>query len=564
MMKADGELFGEYRTMSLSPGSNDPRTNKASKTRAGAGVAKTRAATVEPTRNCQPAEAKLAELKRRLLEISDLAAAGAVLGWDQATYMPIGGARARARQGATLSRLAHEKSVDPALGKLLDELAPYAAGLPYDSDEAGLIRVARRDFERAIKLPSAYVAKASAHASSSYDAWTRARPENDFASMQPFLEQAIDLSREYAEFFAPYKHVADPLIDAADEGMTTDLVRSLFAELRRELIPIVRAISDQPTPSDDCLRGSFSEPAQLDFSLSVVKQFGYDTGRGRLDKTHHPFCTKFSSGDVRITTRVDEKHFGDALFSTMHECGHALYEQGVAATLEGTPLGTGTSAGVHESQSRLWENVVGRGRPFWEHFYPALRDTFPDQFRQTGFETFYRAINKVERSLIRTDADEVTYNLHIMMRFDLELELLEGDLRVKDLPEAWRARMQADLGVAPAGDRDGCLQDVHWYGGTVGGGFQSYTIGNILSAQFYAAAVKAHPEIPREIAKGEFGTLHGWLREKLYQHGRKFQPSEAVLRATGAPMRTTPYLAYLRAKYGELYRLDLAPLPEHL
>jgi carboxypeptidase Taq len=535
--------------------------NKTGKT---AGAAKARAATAKAARARQPAETKLAELKRRLLEISDLAAAGAVLGWDQSTYMPSGGARARARQGATLGRLAHEKSVDPALGKLLDGLAPYAAGLRYDSDEASLVRIARRDFEKAIKLPGAYVARASALASASYDAWTRARPANDFAAMLPFLEKAVDFSREYAGYFAPFEHVADPLIDAADEGMTTASVRSLFAGLRSELVPLVRAISGHPVPGDGCLRGSFGEPAQLDFSLLVVKQFGYDTDRGRLDKTHHPFCTKFSLGDVRITTRVDEKHFGDALFSTMHESGHALYEQGVAAALEGTPLGTGTSAGVHESQSRLWENLVGRGRPFWEHFYPVLRDTFPDQFRRIGVEAFYRAINKVQRSLIRTDADEVTYNLHIMMRFDLELELLEGHLRVKDLPEAWRARMQADLGVAPADDRDGCLQDVHWYGGTVGGGFQSYTIGNILSAQFYAAAVKAHPDIPLEIAKGEFGTLHGWLREHLYQHGRKFLPDEIVLRATGGPMSTTPYLAYLRAKYGELYRLDLAPLPEHL
>ena len=531
--------------------------NKTGNAKPGAGVAKAPAATAKATRNRQPAETKLAELKRHLLEISDLAAARSVLHWDQATYMPRGGAHARARQGATLSRLAHEKSVDAALGTLLDELAPYAAGLPYDLDEASLIRIARRDFEKAIKLPSAYVARASALASTSYDAWTRARPANDFAAMLPFLEKAVDLSREYAGFFAPYKHVADPLIDADEEGMTTDLVRSLFAELRSELVPVVRAISDQPVPGNDCLRGSFSEPAQLDFSFSVVKQFGYDTDRGRLDKTHHPFCAKFSAGDVRITTRVDEKHFGDALFSTMHESGHALYEQGVAASLEGTPLGSGTSAGVHESQSRLWENVVGRGRAFWEHFYPVLRDTFPDQFRRIGLESFYRAINKVQRSLIRTDADEVTYNLHIMMRFDLEVELLEGHLRVKDLPEAWRVRMRADLGLAPGDDRDGCLQDVHWYGGTgtVGGGFQSYTIGNILSAQFYAAAVKAHPDIPVEIAKGEFGTLHGWLREQLYQHGRKFQPDELVMRATGAPMSTTPYLVYLREKYGELYRL---------
>jgi carboxypeptidase Taq len=526
------------------------------KTKPGAGTAKERPV-AKATGKRQSAETKLAELKHRLLEISDLAAAGALLGWDQSTYMPRGGAPARARQGATLSKLAHEKSVDPALGKLLDELAPYAAALPYQSDDASLIRVARRDFEKAIKVPSAYVARASALGSASYDAWTRARPANDFATMRPFLEQAVDLSREYAGFFAPYQHIADPLIDAAEEGMTTASIRSLFAELRSELLPIVHAISEQPIPSDDCLRGSFSEPAQLDFSLLVVKQFGYDLDRGRLDKTHHPFCTKFSTGDVRITTRVDEKHFGDALFSTMHESGHALYEQGVAAALDGTPLGSGTSVGVHESQSRLWENVVGRGRTFWEHFYPILRDTFQDHFRQTEFEAFYRAINKVQRSLIRTDADEVTYNLHIMMRFDLELKLLEGHLRVKDLPEAWRARMQADLGLAPADDRDGCLQDVHWYASTVGGGFQSYTIGNILSAQFYAAALKDCPVIQAEIATGKFGTLHGWLRKHVYQHGRKFQPSELVVQATGGPMSTKPYLGYLRTKYGELYHLPL-------
>lgn len=509
-------------------------------------------------RNSVPPEAKLAELKSRLLEISDLEAAGAVLGWDQSTYMPSGGAQARARQGATVSRLAHEKSADPALGKLLDALAPYADSLPYDSDDASLIRIARRDFEKAIKLPSAYVARASSLGSASYDAWTRARPANDFAAMLPFLERAVDLSREYAGFFSPYQHIADPLIDAAEEGMTTASVRTLFAGLRSELIPIVHAISGQPITSDACLRGSFSERAQLEFSASVVKQFGYDFNRGRLDKTHHPFCTKFSFGDVRITTRVDQQHFGDAQFSAMHESGHALYEQGVAAALEGTPLGFGTSAGIHESQSRLWENVVGRGRAFWEHYFPVLRDIFPDRFRQTSFETFYRAINKVQRSLIRTDADEVTYNLHIMMRFDLELDLLEGHLRVKDLPEAWRTRMQADLGVAPADDSDGCLQDVHWYGGRVGGGFQSYTIGNILSAQFYDAALKAYPGIPGEIAKGEFGTLHGWLREQLYQHGRKFQPDEIVVRATGEPMSMKPYVAYLRRKYGELYRLPAA------
>jgi carboxypeptidase Taq len=506
-------------------------------------------------------EAKLGELKRRFSEIADLSSAGAVLGWDQATYMPAGGAAARARQGATLGRLAHERAVDPALGKLIDALEPYAETLPYESDEASLIRVAKRDFERAIKVPADYVERASAAGSASYDAWTRARPADDFATMAPHLARSVELAREYAGFFAPNEHIADPLIDGADEGMTTASVQALFAELRRELVPIVQAITAQPAIDDSALHGSFDEPAQLEFGRSVVERIGYDLKRGRLDKTHHPFATRFSSGDVRITTRVDLNDIGQALFSTVHEAGHAMYEQGVAASLDNTPLGSGASAGVHESQSRLWENVVGRGRGFWEHFYPVLQDAFPEPFRRLPLETFYRAINKVERSLIRTDADEVTYNLHIMMRFDLEVDLLEGRLQVKDLPEAWRARMKADLGVAPTDDRDGCLQDVHWYGGTVGGGFQGYTIGNILSAQFYAAAVKAHSEIPQEIAAGRFDKLHGWLTAHLYCHGRKFTPAELVQRATGSPMSIAPYLAYLRGKFGEFYRLP-APMSQ--
>jgi carboxypeptidase Taq len=527
--------------------SKKPRASKASPAR--------RNATASRPRDRQTFEIKLAELKRRLREINDLHAAGAVLGWDQATYMPKGGAEARSRQCATLSRLAHEKSVDPALGRLLDALEPRADALPYDSDDASLIRVARRDFARATKVPADFVARASALASASYDLWTRARPANDFATMQPYLEQAIDLSRVYADFFAPYQHVADPLIDGADQGMTTALVHALFAELRKELLPIVWAISEQPPVDDTCLRGPFSEPEQIDFGLSVVKRFGYDLDRGRLDKTRHPFCTKFSSGDVRITTRVSTDDLGDALFSTLHEAGHAMYEQGVSLTLDGIPLGSGTSAGVHESQSRLWENVVGRSYGFWQHYYPALQRVFSDRLGTVPLDTFYRAINKVQRSLIRTDADEVTYNLHIMMRFELELEMLEGRLRVKDLPEAWRARMQADLGVIPPDDRDGCLQDVHWYSGAFGGGFQGYTIGNILSAQFYAAATKLHPEIPKEISQGEFSTLHHWLRTHLYQHGRKFDPNEIVERATGGPVTIGPYLGYLRGKYGALYEL---------
>src|SRR5215471_7182062 len=431
--------------------------------------------------NTRPSgEALLADLKGRLREIADLDAVGAVLSWDQATYMPSGGAAARGRQGALISRLAHERMTDAELGRLLDRLAGYAESLPADSDEARLIAVARRDFEKAIKVPVDLVERWSALRSAAYETWKRARPDDDFAAVRPYLEKQLDISREYAELFAPYRHIIDPLIDNLDEGLDCAAVQSLFAQLRRQLLPIVQHVCAQPLADDACLHAGFPEAPQLDFGLALARAFGYDLDRGRLDKTPHPFCTKFSAGDVRITTRVRLDDLGDALFSTLHEAGHALYELGVAPELAGTPLGRGTSLGVHESQSRLWENVVGRSLELWRHFYPALRRTFPTALADVPVETFHRAINKVERSLIRTDADEVTYNLHIMLRFDLEVELLEGSLAVKDLPEAWRARYRSDLGVIPPDDRDGCLQDVRWYSGRIGGEFHSYTIGNVL------------------------------------------------------------------------------------
>ncbi len=548
-------LFATRVTRRSAPISSSTTVPRKAKATRGAAVHKAEDAPAKQARGRQSTEAKLAELKRRLLEIGDLSAAGAVLSWDQATYMPKGGAGARARQGATLSRLAHEKLVDPALGKLLDELGPYAERMPHDSDTASLIRVVRRDFDKATRVPGEFVARWSAFSSASYDAWTRARPADDFATMRPLLEQALDFSRQYAGFLGPYAHIADPLIDGPDEGMTTASVLALFEELRAGLVPIVRAIAAQRPADDSCLKGAFPEAAQIDFSLAVIRRFGYDLERGRLDKTHHPFCTRFSGGDVRITTRVRGDDLSEALFSTLHEAGHALYEQGVAADLDGTPLGWGASAGVHESQSRLWENIVGRSRGFWEHFYPLLRKAFPERFARVSLERFYRAINRVERSLIRTDADEVTYNLHIMMRFDFELALLEGRLAVKDLPEAWRARFKEDFGIVPRDDRNGCLQDVHWFAGSVGGAFHSYAIGNILAAQLHASALAAHPEIAGEMARGEFGALHGWLTDNLYRHGRKFRPDELIERATGSPMSIAPYIAYLRGKYGELYRL---------
>jgi carboxypeptidase Taq len=500
-------------------------------------------------------EPKLEELKNRLAEIDDLSRASSVLGWDQATYMPPGGAEARGRQLATLGRLAHEKFTDARVGQLLADLQSHEHSLPYDSDDAALIRVTRREYERAVKVPSTFVAKFNAHQSASYEAWGKARPANDFASVQPMLEKTLEYSRELANFFPGYDHIADPLIDFADYGMKAATVSALFAELREELVPIVKAITEQPVADDTCLHEKFAETQQLAFGREVVKRLGYDFERGRQDKTRHPFCTTFSLGDVRITTRVKENDLDDALFSTIHEAGHAMYEQGIRAELEGTLLAHGTSSGVHESQSRLWENVLGRGRGFWEFFYPKLQAVFPLQLDDVPLEEFYRAINKVERSLIRTDADEVTYNLHVMIRFDLELQLLEGKLAVRDLPEAWQARYKSDLGIASPDDRDGILQDVHWYAGQIGGVFQGYTLGNILSARFFEAATKAHPEIPNQIPQGEFATLHDWLKENIYQHGSKFTANEIVKRATGKDLTIEPYIRYLKTKYGELYKM---------
>lgn len=500
-------------------------------------------------------EAKLKELKERLREISDLRSAAALLSWDQSTYMPPGGAEARGRQMATLGRLAHEKFTDEAIGKLLEDLRPYEESLPYDSDDASLIRVTRREYENAIRVPSTFMSKLLEHGAASYEAWTKARPANDYKAVEGILEKTLELSRELSSFYPDAEHIIDPLIAEADYGMTAKTIKPLFAKLRDELVPIVQAISDQAPADDSCLHQYYPEAKQEAFGLKVIRQFGFDFERGRQDRTHHPFMTKFSLGDVRITTRFNENDISEALFSTMHEAGHAMYELGINRSFEATPLAGGTSSGVHESQSRLWENIVGRSYDFWTYFYPQLQEEFPEQLGSVSLDTFYRAINKVQRSLIRTEADEVTYNLHVIIRFDLEMALLEGKLAIRDLPEAWRERYKSDLGITPPDDRDGVLQDVHWFFGIIGGAFQGYTLGNIMSAQFFESARKAHPSIQEEIRNGQFDTLHNWLKENIYQHGSKFTAEELIQRVTGGPMTIDPYLQYLRTKYGELYQL---------
>ena len=518
-------------------------------------MATVQASTDRPTRNMPTSQNGKAsaydELLARLRTVRDLSGAASVLMWDQMTYMPPGGASARGQQLGTLQRLSHELFTEERMGALLGELEASSAF----GDDDGLVRLVRRQYDRAVRVPSSFAAEISAHTTESYEAWTQARPSNDFAAVQPHLEKTLDLSRQYASYFDA-AHPADPMIDQADYGMSVATIRPIFAALREQLVPLVQAIGERPQVDDSFLHRHYPEPQQWAFGEHVIKQLGYDFQRGRQDKTHHPFAIRFSAGDVRITTRFQEADLGDGLFSTMHESGHAMYEQGVNADYEGTPLARGTSSGVHESQSRTWENIVGRSRQFWQHFYPQLRETFSAQLGDVELEDFYRAINKAQPSLIRVDADEVTYNLHVIVRFELELALLEGKLSVAELPEAWHARYREYLGVVAPDDRNGVLQDVHWYGGLIGGAFQGYTLGNIMASQFYNAALAAHPEIPQQIAQGQFETLHGWLRSNIYHHGSRFTTSELLERVTGEGLTLEPYMRYLRGKYGEIYGLE--------
>jgi len=500
-------------------------------------------------------EERVQELKNRLVEIGDLKYAASVLTWDQRTYMPPEGAESRARQVALLQRLAHEKFIDPRVGRLLEDLRSHEESLPYDSDTASLIRVTRRDYQREMKVPADFKAEFDEHMAKSYHQWTLARPEDDFGRMVPILEKTLEYSRQYADYFPEKDHIIDPLVSISDEGVTgADLVQ-LFGELRENLVPMVQAIASQPGPDDSCLYQHFPREKQLAFGLEMAERFGYDLDRGREDLSAHPVTSAFSLSDVRITTRVKEKNLKEALFGTLHEAGHAIYTQNIPSELESTPIGRGATAGVHESQSRFWENLVGRSRPFWEFAYPRLQDIFPDQLRDVPLETFYRAINSVGPSVIRTAADEVTYSLHCAMRFELEMDLLEGRVEVAELPEVWHERSLEYLGVAPEENRDGVLQDMNWYSDRIGGLYQHYTLGNVMSAIWYEAALEAHPEIPDEAAEGQFDTLRRWLTENIHTHGRKFTIPELVERVTGGELTTELYLRYLDTKYGTLYDL---------
>jgi carboxypeptidase Taq len=490
-------------------------------------------------------------LKEHLATISDVHSAASVMAWDRQTYIPKGGVRGRAEQLASLARIAHEMLVSPETGKLLEGAGERRPG----SDDAALLRLARREYDRAVRLPARLVAETSRATALAEPAWVQARESSNWSLFAPHLERVLALKREEA-CHLDGKHPYDAMLDRYDPGASTQRLRMMFHELKAEVVPLVREVSarlgeDRAAP----LRGELDEVAQEAFGRAVISSFGYDWSRGRQDKAVHPFCISFGDpGDVRITTRFDPELLSVALFATCHEAGHALYEQGVDPSYSRTPLAGGVSMGVHESQSRLWENLVARSRPFWFHFHPGLQAAFPEVLCKIDLEALYRAVNAVRPSEIRTEADELTYDLHVLLRFELEVALFEDDLAIADLPEVWNAKMEEYLGIVPENEALGVLQDIHWAVGYFGY-LPSYTVGNVLSVQLFEAAVDQRPEIVPEMERGEFGALLGWLRENVHRHGKKYETGDLISRATGRPPDPAPYLRYLETKFGELYGL---------
>ena len=499
-------------------------------------------------------ESRLLRLRELGGEIFDLRTAAAVLEFDQQVMMPAAGGEGRSRQLARLNRLAHELTVSDRLGELLRELEPYYRNCPPESDDFCLLRQWYRLYERQRRVPAEFVEEFSQRTGLAFNAWLQAREANDFHIFEPHLRRIFELRRDYSGFFAPYEQIYDPQLEEFEPGLTTAEVRRIFERLREEQVKLLRQIAQRPPIDPAPLAGVYPDAAQWELGLTAMRALGFDFRRGAAARAEHPFTTTFNLNDVRITTHIYEDNLLSALFSTLHETGHALYEQGVASALDRTVLGTGASLAVHESQSRLWENLIGRSREFLGWFYPELQKRFPEPLRRIPVATFYRLVNRVEPSPVRTEADEATYNLHIMLRFELEVALLEGRIETAELPGLWREKMREYLGILPADDREGVLQDVHWATGEIGY-FPTYALGNLLSVQIFEAAKRALPELPQQLARGEFAPLREFLTARLYRHGAKFYPSELVWKVTGGPLDPQPYLDYLNRKYGELYAL---------
>jgi len=498
---------------------------------------------------------KYQALVHRLAEVRNINRALAVLGWDQQVNMPPGGAEGRAAQIGTLTRIGHDMLISDETARLLEDAEREIDGADYDTDEASLVRVSKQDYQEATCLPTELVAQLAEIEVIGHQVWAKARADNNFAAFVPTLEKILDLKRQETEAIGYKEHPYDALLNQFERGMTAKRVKQLFDAHKPDLVALIAAIRERgSTVNDAVLHQPFDIEQQRAFGVRVVKTYGYDFERGRQDEAVHPFCTTFSQGDVRITTRFTPDFLNPSLFGTMHESGHAMYKQGVSPSLEGTPLSRGTSLGVHESQSRMWENFVGRSKGFWNWALPLLKAQFPDQLGGVDLETFYRAINKVQPSFIRVEADEATYNLHIMLRFELEMEMVAGNVKVPDLNEEWNDRFETFFGITPPSDKLGVLQDVHWSNGLIGY-FPTYAIGNLLAAQYFRKALQDRPSIPDDIANGKFDTLLGWLRENIHQHGRKFTAEELTQRVTGESIDCKYYMQYLYDKYNDVYAL---------
>ena len=489
------------------------------------------------------------ELRRRLQEISDLGRTMALLGWDQQVMMPRGGAPQRAEQLATVGRIAHEKFTSPEIGRLLDESRSFAEQHDYDSFEASLVRVVSRDWEKARRVPSELRAEMSRSAALANPVWIDARQNNDFASFLPVLRKNIDLRKRYIECFDVGDEPYDIVLDDFERDMKTAEVRRLFDYVKEHQAPLVKEVAGaaQELPPRE-----FPLEGQKQFELEVARAFGFDDHSWRLDPTVHPFASGTAIDDIRLTTRYFPGDL-DGLFGTMHEFGHGLYEHQVDPALDRSPLCRGVSLGLHESQSRMWENLVGRSLPFWRHFFPRLQEVFPAAFQGYDADRWYREVNAVEPSLIRVEADEATYNLHIILRFELEQAIIADEFPLEQLPEEWNRRIWDYLGIEVPDDTQGVLQDVHWSGGAIGY-FPTYALGNLISAQIWEKITAELPSLHDEFERGEFGSLRDWLRENLHRHGRKFTPGETLERVVGtAAIDPEPYVRYLREKLAGIY-----------
>jgi carboxypeptidase Taq len=503
---------------------------------------------------------ELAALRERGAILADLGHIHALLFWDQNTMMPAGGASARADQAAALEAVSHERLTDPELGRLLDALRPWAEEQDPDADDVRLIAELRRDHEKAVRVPTSLAAEITHAAALGQTAWQEARATADFGRFRDALALQLDLRHRYAACFDAFEHPYDVLLDDFEPGMTTARLRPLLAELVDALVPIVAAsatASDAPADGEP-FGGPYADEDQRRAVMDILDGVGFDPAGWRLDVAPHPFAQRIGPGDVRITTRYDPDDFTGAYFGTLHEFGHGLYEAGIADDLRRSPLGTPVSLGVHESQSRLWENMVGRGRPFCAWALPRLAARLPGRLGSITADELYRGVNTVRRSLIRTEADETTYNLHVALRFELELALMEGALEVDDLPRAWNDGMRRLLGIEVPDDAQGVLQDVHWGVGLIGY-FPTYALGNLMAAQLWEALRADLPDVDAQLERGDFDPLKEWLRDRVHRHGRKFTPRELLARATGQELAVEPFVRYLREKLADAGVLTAAP-----